>query len=105
MSSGCATTASTRSISLSGRGLAAGTLTSSTLLVRALHSVVVEFGGECDPREVGLDAARLATAIEQVEARPGLAQLCVIRDGRVVVDRWFGCRPDDLFWLFAASKP
>ncbi|WP_165956781.1 serine hydrolase domain-containing protein [Kribbella antibiotica] len=65
----------------------------------------MEFGGECDPREVGLDAARLATAIERVEARRGVAQLCVIRDGRVVVDRWFGCEPDALFWLFAASKP
>jgi len=65
----------------------------------------VEFGGECEPRDVGLDAARLRTAIEQVQTRRGAAQLCVIRDGRVVVDRWIGCDPDALFWLFEASKP
>ncbi|MFK4088567.1 serine hydrolase domain-containing protein [Kribbella sp. NPDC020789] len=65
----------------------------------------MEFGGECEPREVGLDAARLRTAIEQVQTRRGAAQLCVVRDGRVVVDRWFGCEPDSLFWLFTASKP
>lgn len=66
---------------------------------------MVEFGGECDPREVGLDAARLGTAIEQVRSRRGVAQLCVIKDGRVVVDRSFGCAPESLFWLFSASKP
>ncbi|MFI5734238.1 serine hydrolase domain-containing protein [Kribbella sp. NPDC051587] len=65
----------------------------------------MEFGGECEPREVGLDAARLRTAIEQVQTRRGVAQLCVIRDGRVVVDQSFGCEPDALFWLFSASKP
>ncbi|WP_405055767.1 beta-lactamase family protein [Kribbella sp. NBC_01505] len=65
----------------------------------------MEFGGECEPREVGLDAARLRTAIEQVQTRRGVAQLCVIRDGRVVVDQSFGCEPDALFWLFAASEP
>ncbi|TDC25533.1 class A beta-lactamase-related serine hydrolase [Kribbella albertanoniae] len=70
-----------------------------------LHSGGVEFGGECEPLEVGLDAARLRTAIEQVQTRRGAAQLCVIRDGRVVVDRWFGCEPDALFWLFSASRP
>ncbi|MFC9694736.1 serine hydrolase domain-containing protein [Kribbella sp. NPDC056951] len=64
----------------------------------------MEFGGECDPLEVGLDAARLRTAIEQAQTRRGAAQLCVIRDGRVIVDRWFGCEPESLFWLFSASK-
>jgi CubicO group peptidase (beta-lactamase class C family) len=48
-------------------------------------------------------------AVDQAEqiaaARGGAAQLCVIRDGQVVVDRAFGCAPDSLFWLFSASKP
>jgi CubicO group peptidase (beta-lactamase class C family) len=28
-----------------------------------------------------------------------------LRDGRVIVDRAFGCRADDLFWIFSTSKP
>ncbi|TDW15412.1 serine hydrolase domain-containing protein [Kribbella kalugense] len=65
----------------------------------------MEFGGTCDPQDAGLDPARLAEAVELIEARSVIAQLCVVRNGQVVVDRSFGCAPDALFWLFSASKP
>jgi CubicO group peptidase (beta-lactamase class C family) len=64
----------------------------------------MEFGGTCDPRDAGFDPDRLAETIGLVEARGGIAQLCVVRDGHVVLDRSFGCGPDALFWLFSASK-
>lgn len=65
----------------------------------------MELGGECEPRDVRMDAGRLGAALELVRSRKAVAQLCVIRDGRVVVDRALGCAPDALFWLFSASKP
>lgn len=40
-----------------------------------------------------------------VQARGAVAQVCAIRDGRVITDRSFGCRPDALFLLFSAGKP
>lgn len=40
-----------------------------------------------------------------LRVRGGAAQLHVLRDGVPVVDRSFGCAPDDLFWTFSASKP
>ncbi|MEV5963239.1 serine hydrolase domain-containing protein [Kribbella sp. NPDC051952] len=65
----------------------------------------MEFGGACEPQDVGLDADRLREAVRLVEKRGSIAQLCVIRDGHVVVDRSFGCAPNALFWIFSASKP
>jgi CubicO group peptidase (beta-lactamase class C family) len=65
----------------------------------------MEFGGSCDPADAGFDADRLAEAVGLIERRAGIAQLCVVREGRVVVDRSFGCSPNALFWLFSASKP
>jgi CubicO group peptidase (beta-lactamase class C family) len=65
----------------------------------------MEFGGVGDPQDAGFDPDRLAEAIGLIEARGGVAQLCVVRDGRTVVDRSFGCSPNALFWLFSASKP
>ncbi|HWD81695.1 MAG TPA: serine hydrolase domain-containing protein [Kribbella sp.] len=65
----------------------------------------MEFGGTCDPQDAGFDPDRLAEAIGLIEARGGIAQLCVVRDGQVVLDRSFGCSPHALFWLFSASKP
>jgi CubicO group peptidase (beta-lactamase class C family) len=47
----------------------------------------------------------LETAVELVETRGGIAQLCVLRGGQVLLDRSFGCRADSLFWIFSASKP
>jgi CubicO group peptidase (beta-lactamase class C family) len=44
-------------------------------------------------------------ALELVRGRGAVAQLCVLRDGRVVVDEAFGCDPRALFWIFSASKP
>jgi CubicO group peptidase (beta-lactamase class C family) len=62
-------------------------------------------GAECAPRQAGVDAHRLDRAVELVAARGAAAQLCVLRDGKVVLDRGFGCGPDALFWIFSASKP
>ncbi len=44
-------------------------------------------------------------ALELVYARGATAQLCVLRGGRVLLDRAIGCRPDALFWIFSTSKP
>lgn len=44
-------------------------------------------------------------AWELVRARGAAAQLCVLRDGEVLLDDATGCPPDDLFWIFSASKP
>jgi CubicO group peptidase (beta-lactamase class C family) len=65
----------------------------------------MELGGACEPQDVGLDAGRLSEAIQLVQDRGAIAQLCVVRDGQVVVDLSFGCAPDALFWIFSASKP
>lgn len=40
-----------------------------------------------------------------MRAHGGMAQLCVLRHGRVVLDRQVRCTPRALFWLFSASKP
>jgi CubicO group peptidase (beta-lactamase class C family) len=48
---------------------------------------------------------RLDGARALVEARGAAAQLCVLRDGEVLLDLATGCRADDLFWIFSASKP
>ena len=48
---------------------------------------------------------RLADALQLVRERGGTAQLVVLKDGAVLLDRTFGCAPDDLFWTFSASKP
>ncbi len=44
-------------------------------------------------------------ALGLVRERGATAQLCVLRDGQVVVDCAVGCGRDDLFWIFSASKP
>ena len=60
---------------------------------------------ECPPGQRGIPADRLDQALGLVRARGAAAQLCVVRDGQVVLDRAVGCRPDSLFWIFSASKP
>ena len=47
----------------------------------------------------------LAEVVRLVEARGVPAQLCVIQDGRNILDLAVNCRHDDLFWLFSTSKP
>ncbi|GLY37411.1 putative esterase/lipase/beta-lactamase [Amycolatopsis sp. NBRC 101858] len=42
---------------------------------------------------------------EVVRARGARASLCVLREGRVVLDIGVGGPPDALFWIFSASKP
>lgn len=60
---------------------------------------------EVAPQRVGVDAAGLAKALDLVHARGATAQLCVLRDGQVVLDRAVGCRPDAEFLIFSAGKP
>jgi CubicO group peptidase (beta-lactamase class C family) len=60
---------------------------------------------ECAPQQAGIAAHGLDRALGLVTARGAVAQLCVLRDGKVVLDRGFGCGPDALFWIFSASKP
>jgi CubicO group peptidase (beta-lactamase class C family) len=49
--------------------------------------------------------AEVGQAVELVRAYGGIAQLCVLRHGQVVLDRQIRCTPQALFWLFSASKP
>ncbi|MEU4240198.1 serine hydrolase domain-containing protein [Actinoplanes sp. NPDC026619] len=44
-------------------------------------------------------------AVELIEERPNRAQLCVIRDGQVVLDQAWGADADTPFLLFSAGKP
>jgi CubicO group peptidase (beta-lactamase class C family) len=60
---------------------------------------------ECSPGQAGVDADGVGRALELVAARRATAQLCVLRDGQVVLDRTIGCRPDALFWIYSTSKP
>jgi CubicO group peptidase (beta-lactamase class C family) len=60
---------------------------------------------ECPPQEAGLRREGLVRALDLIQARGAAAQLCVLREGRVVLDRCVGCPPDALFWLFSAGKP
>lgn len=60
---------------------------------------------ELPPRELGVDPSALSRALDLVHARGGRAQLCVLREGRVLLDRSVGCGPDALFCLFSAGKP
>lgn len=56
----------------------------------------------CSPRA---DPEALDRAVDLARAHGGAAQLCVLSHGRVILDRSLGCAPDDLFWIFSASKP
>jgi CubicO group peptidase (beta-lactamase class C family) len=60
---------------------------------------------EAPAGSVGMAAAGLDRAVDLVRARGAAAQLCVLRGGRVVLDRAVGCAPDSLFWIFSTSKP
>ncbi len=60
---------------------------------------------ECPPGEVGVDPAGLDRATGLITARGAVAQVCVLRHGRVVLNRAYGCGPDALFWTFSAGKP
>ncbi len=55
--------------------------------------------------EAGMDPDGLARAWELARQRGTAGQLCVLRNGRVVLDRCFGCGPDSLFLTFSAGKP
>ena len=60
---------------------------------------------EASAHDVGMDPAGLERAVALISARTASAQLCVLRDGQVVLDRVFGCETSALFWTFSVSKP
>ncbi len=60
---------------------------------------------EASARDVGMDSSGLERAVALVSERRTSAQLCVLRDDQIVLDRAFGCEPDALFWTFSVSKP
>ena len=67
-------------------------------------------GAERLPQPPGLDPDALdSDALSQVNglirAYGAVAQICVLRDEQMVLDRAFGCRPDSLFMIFSAGKP
>jgi CubicO group peptidase (beta-lactamase class C family) len=66
-----------------------------------------EAGGwaECGPGQTGVASRGVDRALRLVTERGATAQLCVLRDGTVVLDRAVGCGHDALFWIFSASKP
>jgi CubicO group peptidase (beta-lactamase class C family) len=51
------------------------------------------------------DPAALDDVVSLIRARAAVAQACAIKNGRVILDQSFGCRPDALFLLFSAGKP
>lgn len=57
------------------------------------------------PRRAGVDGAALREVTRLVRAHGAAAQLCVLRDGQVVLDRQFGCAADALFLVYSVSKP
>jgi CubicO group peptidase (beta-lactamase class C family) len=60
---------------------------------------------ERPPASVGIDPAGLDRVVQLIAERGAAAQVCLFKDGHVVLDRVFGCRSDSLFWIFSASKP
>ena len=60
---------------------------------------------EYSPVATTVNSDGLGRALELVEARGAVAQLCVLLDGRPLLDRAFGCTPEALFWKFSAGKP
>ena len=58
-----------------------------------------------DPSPGSSKAPDLDDALRLIRSRRCAAQLCVRKDGEVVLDRVFSCQPDSLFFLFSASKP
>lgn len=56
--------------------------------------------------DVGMSADGLARVVALVGERRATARLCVLKDGRPVLDRGFGgAPPDALYYLFSTSKP
>jgi hypothetical protein len=53
---------------------------------------------ECLPRQAGVQASGLTRVLELVQSRGVAAQLCVLRDGNVVLGRTVNCDPGSLFW-------
>lgn len=60
---------------------------------------------EHSPEDVDMDPAVLRRLTETVRSRGGASQLVLLRHGVPVLNRSFGCAPDSLFLLYAATKP
>lgn len=57
------------------------------------------------PEDLGFAPAAVADVVERVESFGATAQLCVLKDGRVLLDRSFGVAADTPFVVFSAGKP
>jgi CubicO group peptidase (beta-lactamase class C family) len=55
--------------------------------------------------EMSVHVQYLMRALERIGDRKASAQICVLRDGQVILNNAFGCEADSLFWIFSASKP
>ncbi len=51
------------------------------------------------------DPAGLDHAVKLIQTRGGASALCLLKDGKVLLDRHFGTDSEALFWIFSASKP
>ena len=61
--------------------------------------------GESAPESVDMDPASLSRALDLAASRRAVTRLCVVRYGRIVLNRSIGCDPDALFLVFSAGKP
>ena len=61
--------------------------------------------GESAPESVDMDRASLTRALDLAASRRAKARLCVVRYGRIVLNRGIGCDPEALFLAFSAGKP
>ena len=51
------------------------------------------------------DESALGNVLRLIRSREQAAQLCIVQNGRILVNEAVGCRPDALFWIFSAGKP
>jgi CubicO group peptidase (beta-lactamase class C family) len=52
-----------------------------------------------------LDQGAFRSILDMVRVRHAAAQICVLHNGQVLLDRAFGCRPETPFLIFSAGKP
>lgn len=59
--------------------------------------------GECPPADLDLSAPGLARALTLAADWPGRGALCVIRHGRVVLNRSWGCPTRELVFVYLTN--
>lgn len=74
-------------------------------LATAFRTDALSSGIAFDAEAVEDEPAGTDDVVGLVHERGARAQVCVIRDGKVVLDEVHRCARDDLFWAFSAGKP